>query len=122
VPLDHIPVYVKSGGVIPLGPVIQYSDQLPGGPLEVQIYPGKDGSFLMFEDDGKSKDYQKGISKRTHFLWNDASKTLSWSSQGSFKDDHIFAQIYAVAFFPKGEKKSSTQSLSATGKISFSKQ
>jgi len=117
VPLNHIPVYAKAGGIIPLAPVNQYTAQLPGGPLEVQIYPGEDGSFTMFEDDGESKDYQKGVSKKIHFSWDDKSKTLSWTTDGSFKDDHTFTQIRAVAFFAEGEKHSSVQPLGGTGKI-----
>lgn len=119
VPLDHIPVYVKSGGVIPLGPVIQYSDQLPNGPLEVQIYPGKNGLFLMFEDDGESNDYKKGISKKTKFVWTDNNKTLSWTTEGSFKDNHIFTQLQAVVFFESGKKRSIVQPLNNAGHITF---
>ena len=57
---DEIPVYVHAGSILPLAPVIQHTSQLPGGPLELQIYPGKDATFTLVEDDGETKDYLKG--------------------------------------------------------------
>lgn len=119
VAMDHIPVYIKAGAVIPLTPVIQHTGQLPGGYLEVQVYPGKDGSFTTFEDDGETKDYQKGISKRITFSWNDGDKTLSWKTDGDYKDSHIFTEVLATAFFADGRKQSTVQPLDQTGKISF---
>ena len=52
VALDHVPVYVRPGGVVTLGPVIQHTGQMPGGPLQVQVYSGANGSFTLVEDDG----------------------------------------------------------------------
>lgn len=54
VPLAHTPVYVRCGGLITLGPVIQYTGQMPGGPLQVQIYGGADSTFTLVEDDGET--------------------------------------------------------------------
>jgi len=81
--LDEIPAFVRSGTVLPLAPVIQYSEALPGGPLEVQVYAGADGSFALIEDDGSSLAYQAGEVRTTHFQWDDSAKILSWRVEGT---------------------------------------
>merc|ERR1719480_725797 len=59
VELDASPVYVRSGTIVPLGPIVQSTSDLPGnGTLEVQVYAGADGSFTFVEDDGDSYDYE----------------------------------------------------------------
>ena len=59
VPLDHIPVYVKAGGIVALAPLVQYTDALPGdGPLELHVYAGADGAFTLVEDDGETYGYR----------------------------------------------------------------
>src|SRR5690606_2747417 len=63
--LDEIPTYVRAGTILPLGPIIQNVTEQPGGPLELQIYPGKDASFTLIEDDGVTQNYLKGATRRT---------------------------------------------------------
>jgi len=96
VALDEIPAFVRAGTVLPLAPVIQYAEQLPGGALEVQVYAGADGSFELMEDDGNSTRYQQGEVRRTKFIWDDGSKTLSWKVFGttSAAGEHTFRQVF----------------------------
>ena len=99
VPLDEIPMYVLAGGVIPVAPVVQYSDALPGGALEVQVYTGSDGSFVLVEDDGETLDYESSNIKTTSLSWKDSTKTLSWTVGGTFEgDSHSFTQLYVTMF------------------------
>merc|ERR1712032_803688 len=80
--LDEVPTFVRCGAVIPLAPVVQYTDALPGGPLEVQVYAGADGSFKLVEDDGETTSYERlGYVRETEFSWSDGLRTLSWSSR-----------------------------------------
>jgi alpha-glucosidase (family GH31 glycosyl hydrolase) len=60
-----------------MGPVRQYTDERVDGPLTVTIYPGADGSFLMYEDDGKSFAHRKGAWMGIEFVWNDTSRRLT---------------------------------------------
>lgn len=96
--LDEIPMYVKAGTILPLGPVIQHTSELPGGPLEVQVYPGKDASFTLVEDDGATKDYLKGRTRRTTFSWDDSAKRLSWRTGGKYSGPDCFHSIRMVVF------------------------
>jgi len=94
--LDEIPVYVRAGTILPLGPVIQYSEETSDFPLEIHIYPGKNGIFKMVEDDGVSYNYTKGDTRTTVYYWNDATKTLTWKVSGPYAGKNVYKTIKAV--------------------------
>jgi alpha-glucosidase len=99
--LDEIPVYVRAGTILPLAPVLQHTDQLPGGPLELQIYPGKNASFTLVEDDGLTTAYLKGQVRQTTFTWDDALRRLSWKIQGPYTGKDIFRSMKVKVFDPR---------------------
>jgi alpha-glucosidase/alpha-D-xyloside xylohydrolase len=74
--LETLPLYVRAGSIVPLGPVKQFVDEKVGGPLSVSIYPGADASFLLYEDDGISFNYRKGQWTGVHMTWSDSIKKL----------------------------------------------
>ncbi|HTS37332.1 MAG TPA: TIM-barrel domain-containing protein [Candidatus Solibacter sp.] len=76
VDLETLPLYVRAGSILPLGPVKQYVDEKVDGPLTLSIYPGADASSLLYEDDGISFDYRGGDWMGIAMTWNDASRTL----------------------------------------------
>ena len=94
--LDEIPLYVRAGTILPVGPVIQYSEQTSATPLEIRIYPGKNGTFKMVEDDGTSYNYTKGDTRTTAYYWNDKTKTLTWNVSGPYSGKNIYKKIKAV--------------------------
>lgn len=78
--LDTIPLFVKAGSILPIGPDVQYIDTAAKSdfdPLSLRVYPGADGRYRLYEDDGVSLNYLNGESSVTEFIWDDASKTLS---------------------------------------------
>jgi alpha-glucosidase (family GH31 glycosyl hydrolase) len=77
VDLETTPLYVRAGAVIPMGPVKQYTEEKVDGPLTLWIYPGADGAFSLYEDDGKSFDFRKGEFMRINIAWNDRQRRLS---------------------------------------------
>ena len=76
VDLETMPLFVRAGSILPLGPVKQYTDEKVEGPLSVSIYPGSDASFLLYEDDGSSFNYRRGEWMGIQMTWNDARRTL----------------------------------------------
>jgi alpha-glucosidase len=94
--LDEIPLYVRAGTLLPIGPVIQYSEQVSDTPLEIHIFPGKNGSFRMVEDDGISYNYTKGNTRITSYRWNDATQTLTWTVSGAYTGKPVYKTIKAV--------------------------
>jgi alpha-glucosidase (family GH31 glycosyl hydrolase) len=77
VDLETMPVYVRAGAVLPMGPVKQYTEEKVDAPLTVQIHPGADGNFLVYEDDGKTFNFRRGEWMGMDMAWSDARKTLT---------------------------------------------
>ena len=96
--LDEVPMYVRAGTILPLGSVIQHTGQMPGGALELQIYPGKDASFTLVEDDGETTGYLNGKMRRTTFQWDDDSGQLTWKVAGDYSGKEIFQNLHVVLF------------------------
>jgi len=84
-PLETIPIYIRAGSIIPMGPELQYTDEKPEDPIELRIYPGADGSFQLFEDDGLTYAYEKGQYATVVIHWHDATRTITLEDRkGSF--------------------------------------
>jgi len=77
VDLATLPLFVRAGAIIPLDPVRQFTAQPVTEPTELRIYPGADGDYTLYDDDGHSLDYLKQDGARTRFLWNNAARTLT---------------------------------------------
>ncbi|MBP5681450.1 MAG: DUF5110 domain-containing protein, partial [Bacteroidales bacterium] len=85
-PIDRLPLYVKAGTILPLGPVVQYVDQPTAEPIELRIYAGADGEFTLYDDQGSNYDCEKGQYATTRFVWNDKTKTLTLDERkGNFE-------------------------------------
>jgi alpha-D-xyloside xylohydrolase len=76
-PLDRMPLFVRAGSILPLGPEIEYADQDSSGPIELRVYTGADGSFQLFTDEADNYDYEKGIHSIVPLKWSEADKTLT---------------------------------------------
>lgn len=84
-PLDRIPLFVRAGSILPLGPEIEYADEKPAGPIELRIYPGADANFEMYQDAGDSYDYERGAHSVIPLHWSQATRTLTIGGrQGSY--------------------------------------
>jgi alpha-glucosidase (family GH31 glycosyl hydrolase) len=77
VDLETLPLYVRAGAILPLGPVRQYTAEKVDEPLSIAIYPGADGRFLLYDDDGATFDYRKGHWLGIQMAWNDRQRRLS---------------------------------------------
>jgi alpha-D-xyloside xylohydrolase len=84
-PIDKIPLMVRSGSIIPMGPFVQYSTERPADPIELRIYPGANGSFTLYEDENDNYNYEKGVYSTIDFNWDDAQHQLRIDARkGSF--------------------------------------
>jgi alpha-D-xyloside xylohydrolase len=84
-PIDIMPLFVKAGSIIPIGPKAQYATEKKWDNLEIRIYPGADGEFTLYEDENDNYNYEKGIYSTITFKWDDAKKVLTISDRkGSF--------------------------------------
>lgn len=76
VPLDIIPLYVKAGTILPIGPKVQYATEKKWDNLEIRVYKGANGEFALYEDENDSYNYEKGAYSLIKFEWNDKRKCL----------------------------------------------
>ncbi|MGO8759268.1 MAG: TIM-barrel domain-containing protein [Terracidiphilus sp.] len=84
-PLDRIPLYVKAGSIVPLGPDIEYTGEAASNPIELRIYPGADGRFDLYEDAGDGYGYEKNERSVVSIRWDDRARELIFGArEGSF--------------------------------------
>jgi alpha-D-xyloside xylohydrolase len=84
-PIDRLPLFIRSGSIIPLGPDIEYAAEKPADPIELRVYQGANGSFTLYEDENDSYNYEKGAHSTIPFSWDDPSHTLTIGDRsGSF--------------------------------------
>ena len=83
--LDRLPLYVRAGSIVPMGPDIEFTTEKAADPIELRVYRGADGSFTLYEDENDNYDYEKGVHATIPFHWDDAARTLTIGQrQGSF--------------------------------------
>ncbi|MGO9316262.1 MAG: TIM-barrel domain-containing protein [Terracidiphilus sp.] len=76
-PIETIPLMIRSGSIVPMGPFLQYSTEKPADPIELRIYPGADGNFTLYEDENDSYNYENGVYATIAFQWDDAKRLLT---------------------------------------------
>ncbi|MDP9001511.1 MAG: DUF5110 domain-containing protein, partial [Myxococcota bacterium] len=84
-PFDAIPVYVRAGSIVPVGPDLQYTSEKAADPITLYVYSGADAAFTLYEDQGTTNDYETGAFASIPLRWTDATKTLTIGARsGSF--------------------------------------
>lgn len=76
-PMNIIPVFMKAGTIMPWGPKVQYTSEKPWDDIEIRVYPGADGHFTLYEDEGDNYNYEQGAYTEIPFTWNDDAQTLT---------------------------------------------
>ena len=74
---NRVPMFVRAGSILPLGPEMEYVGQKAWDNLELRIYPGADGTFTLYEDEGDGYNYEKGVHATILFHWNNARRILT---------------------------------------------
>ena len=102
--ISTLPLYIKAGSIIPTTEVAEYAAAQIGKPVTINIYPGADCDFTIYEDEGDNYNYEKGAFASIPLSWNDKKNTLIIGQrQGSF-DGMLNTRTFIVKT-PKGEKK-----------------
>ncbi len=84
---DSLPVYVRAGSILPLGPDVQYIGEKATAPLTLHVFTGADGHFTLYEDQGLTFDYKKGAFTEIPITWTEATRTLTIGvRKGSFPE------------------------------------
>jgi alpha-D-xyloside xylohydrolase len=80
-PLDRIPIYVRAGSIVPMGPELQFADEKPMDSIELRIYRGADASFELYDDAGDGYGYESGQCVHIPIRWEEKSQTLTIGQQ-----------------------------------------
>ncbi|MDA3929437.1 MAG: DUF5110 domain-containing protein, partial [Prolixibacteraceae bacterium] len=84
-PIDIVPLYIKVGSILPIGPKVQFAEEKKWDNLEIRVYEGADGEFTLYEDENDNYNYEKGIYSTIKLSWNNTKKTLTINERkGSF--------------------------------------
>ncbi len=75
-PVNIMPLYIRAGSIVPLGPVVQYAAEKPADPIELRVYRGANGRFTLYEDEGDNYDYETGKYATIPISWDNAKHTL----------------------------------------------
>ena len=104
-PYDAMPVFVRAGSIVPIGPELQYVGERDG-PTTLYVFTGRDGAFSLYEDDGSSYGYERGQFSRVPITWSEGSRLLQIGARaGSFPGmaaDRTFDVVFVSPGTPVG--------------------
>jgi alpha-glucosidase (family GH31 glycosyl hydrolase) len=103
--ISIMPLYVRAGTILPLGPVKQHTGEEVNGPLTLQIYPGADGKFMVYEDDGISFAYRAGDWMGLDLRWDDKARRLSVSLAPGSRMRPPLERPLEVRLMPEGKSR-----------------
>ncbi len=101
-PLEHMPVFVRAGAIVPVGPEIQYTGEKPDAPLVLQVYTGADGSFSLYEDAGTDYGYEQGEFSRIPFTYDQEEGTLRIGARGGEFPGMPRNRVFSVRWITPG--------------------
>jgi alpha-D-xyloside xylohydrolase len=97
-PIEKVPLFVRAGSIVPMGPYLQYATEKPADPIEIRIYAGANAQFILYEDENDNYNYESGKHATIHMEWNEDAKTFTIKDRiGEFPGmikDRIFKVVW----------------------------
>jgi alpha-D-xyloside xylohydrolase len=100
-PFDSMPLYIKAGSIIPVGPDVQYTGEKPTDPITLYVYTGANADFVLYEDDGASYGYESGAFAKIPMHWDDTKHTLTIGKRGGEFPGMLKQRTFQVVFASK---------------------
>jgi alpha-D-xyloside xylohydrolase len=119
-PLDRMPLYVRAGSILPLGPDMEWSTQKPADPIELRVYPGADGDFTLYEDENDSYRYEKGVYATIPIHWNDHARKLTIGKREGAFPGMLKDRTFHVVFVSGGHGAGPAVALQADKVLRYS--
>ncbi|MNW58257.1 Alpha-xylosidase [compost metagenome] len=94
--LETLPLFVRAGSIVPLGPDVQYADEQPNARIGLKVYAGKDASFTLYEDEGDNYNYENGSYATIELKWSEADRTLTIGKRSGSYPGMPAARAFAV--------------------------
>ena len=102
--LNRVPIFLRAGSILPLAPEVQYVGEKKWDELEVRVYPGADGDFALYEDEGDSYNYERGVYTTIPFSWNDKTHVLTIGER-SGRYPGMLEKRHFLVVLPDGTQK-----------------
>ena len=102
-PLARMPLFVKAGSIVPVGPAIQFTNEKPDAPITLYVYEGANGAFDLYEDDGVTYDYERGAFSRTPMQYDDATGELLIGARSGTYPGMAPTRTFNVRWIAPGE-------------------
>lgn len=104
-PYERIPLYIREGSIIPVGPEIQYTGEKPADKIVLYVYRGKDGSFTLYEDEDNNYNYESGKYSNIAFTYNDANGTLTIDERKGQFEGMLKSRTFEIVTVSKDKPK-----------------
>ena len=103
--IDRVPMFLRAGSILPLAPVMQWAAQHPWDDLEIVVYPGADGQFTLYEDEGDNYNYEQGAYSTIDFRWNDRARQLVIGQRKGSFNGMLTSRIFRLRLAGSDEVK-----------------
>lgn len=113
-PYERMPVFVKEGSILPLGPDLQYTGERPADTITLFVYTGKDAHFTLYEDEGANYNYEKGAWSKIPFVYEEASGTLTIGQREGSYDHMLLKRTFRIMRVGKDKPSGIDQTLGRT--------
>jgi alpha-D-xyloside xylohydrolase len=101
-PLERIPLYVRAGSILPLGPDVEYAAEKPADPIELRVFGGADGDFTLYEDENDNYNYEHGVYATIPLHWDEAHRTLKIGARKGSFPGMLQSRTFRVVFVAPG--------------------
>ncbi|MGD0305586.1 MAG: TIM-barrel domain-containing protein [Candidatus Acidiferrales bacterium] len=101
-PIERMPLFVRAGSIVPMGPDVQWASEKPADPIELRVYAGADGHFTLYEDENDTYNYEKGAFATIAFAWDDSSHTLTIGERKGNFPGMLAKRTFHVVFVGEG--------------------
>jgi alpha-D-xyloside xylohydrolase len=121
-PIDRLPLFIRAGSIVPLGPDVEYAVEKPADPLEIRVYRGANGSFALYEDENDNYNYERGAHATIPFAWDEPSHTLTIGDRSGTFPGMLESRQFRIVFVSEdhgagpGFTTSADKSVTYTGK------
>lgn len=118
-PLDRIPLYVRAGAIVPVGPEIEWAAEKPADPIELRVFRGANGAFTLYEDENDTYDYEKGVYATIPIEWNEAKQTLTIGERKGSFPGMLAKRTFQIVFVKEGHGVGGASTQQADKTVSY---
>ncbi len=97
-PIERLPLYVRAGSILPLGPDVEYASEKTADPAELRVYRGADGDFVLYEDEGDTYDYEKDLHSTIPIHWDEARQVLTLGERSGTFPGMLQSRVFRIVF------------------------